>query len=248
MGYIQGLEVEDDFINNVKKGIGYPVITEEFDSIYNNENIKDLVISPCLETFYNFFPKMDEIILSVSGGTEVEIDAPERMIGIIQYAFVDGVGGSNINLNSGNPFYTSSQTSLMYRGNSFGTPFSYGKNLYTYQNKFYAQSQMAMNKVYYAKFDHINRKIKLKSTISGSFTLRIGCYDPVVANIPWNLQRHFSTYCNGTLMVEFGNILSLSNADLPLEFNTEDIIERGRDKIDAEMEYFRENSIIPVMR
>lgn len=246
MGYLRA-ECTENFLNTVKQGIGYPIITDEFSFAYTDDDIINLIISPCLETFHNFFPKQQTLNLSVGGGSEeMSIDAPENTIGIIHYYLIDG-GGSG-NLNSGNPFYTATQVSQYVSSWNYGTPFSYGKNLHIYQDKFYRQSMQQMNKVFYVKYDEDNEKILYKSSTSGMLSVIVGVYDPVVANIPKRLQRHFTTYCMGSLMVRFAEVMNLTDTDLPLAINIDDLRDNGQDKIDAEMEWFRNNSTYALMR
>lgn len=246
MGYMVA-QCTEAFLNSVKQGIGYPIITDEFSFAFKDTDIINLIISPCLETFHNFFPKQKIIDISVGGGVEGFIDAPDNTLGIIHYDFVDNTSGAS-NLNSGNPFFTASQVSSFTSSYNYGTPFSYGKNLHSYQNVFYNKSMKQMNKVFYVKYNEDEDKIYYKSTLSGILNIIVGVYDPVVANIPKRLQRHFGNYCIGTLMCRFAEIMNLTDTDLPLAINTDDLRDNGIDKIEVEMEYFRNNSTYAIMR
>lgn len=256
MGYMADtIEVSDAFVNSVLKGVGYPVITlEQIEFIYSKEQIIQLIIEPCLETFYTYFPMVTDVTINSSGGSLILHNAPENMLGIIHTSFVpNSSAGSGSKMQSGqfyqNPFFSASQVvSVGGTYSSYGTPFDYGNSLNIYQRKFYQKSMESQNTVYTATFDERENMLKCKSSISGVFVIKCGCYDPIVANIPKRLQKHFVTYCKGTLMKEFSNIVNLANMDLPLEINADDLSDKGGDIVEAELEYFTENSTCTVMR
>lgn len=247
---MRNLQVSDDFLKDVKEALGYPVLDEEISEVYSDENIKELVIGDALETFFNYFPLVKTLTLHMSGSGKVEIDAPENMLGIVHYTLVDGTTADDINLNSGNPFYTAKQVVISQSMMSnYGSPFNYHGSTYSrYQQQFLNKSMKQLGKVFAVYFDEASNKIIAQSSQAGVMSIQIGLYSENLDDIPKRLRPHLMNYCQGTLKIKFAQILELMNSDLPLSFDKEAIKESGQEMMEAEEEWFKLNSTIQIMR
>lgn len=247
--YIGDVIVSNNFLENVKEALGYPVLDQEISDIYSDEHIKDLVISDALEFFYNHFPIIETLTVPMGVG-KTSIDAPDKTLGVVHYAFVNSAQNNQMNLNSGNPFYTARLTiSANQSSMNFGSPFNYGSSEYsTYQQQFYQNSMQKSNRMYAVYFDERNMKLNLQSSQSGTMVIKLGLYSENVADIPNRIKPHLLNYCQGLLKVKFAEILEMMNSDLPLEFDKELIRETGEKMMEEETEWCLHNSTIQVMR
>lgn len=249
--YIENVIVSDKFLLGVKEALGYPIVDNEvINSIYTDDNIKDIVIANALEKFYNYFPIVNEINFDISAQTELSVNAPENTLGIIQYTFVDSIAKSNANLISGNPFYTQSQLSSSNSMRSgYGTPFNYNNSIFSsYQQNFYNNAVSNMSKMYYVKYNDLQNTFDMKSNTSGCFNIRVGCYSENVDDIPKRLKTTFQSLCRAFLKIKFASTLLMMNSDLPLEFDRDTILDEGKEELEEIEEYMIENSTIPLMR
>lgn len=249
--YIHDISVSDDFLNNVKEALGYPVIDEEISDIYSDENIKKLVIANAFEYFFNFFPIVKTLVVSVSAGSPVTVEAPMNTLGIVHYALTNSASSDNqLNLNSGNPFYTerlvaSSQSRL----SNYGSPFNYNGSEYsTYQQDFYCNSAQAISRAFSVDYNEFDNTITVHSSQTGQMVIRVGTYSTSIDDIPNRLKIHLLLYCQGLLKVKFANILEMMNSDLPLEFDKEAIKDSGVDMLEKEEEWYQNNSTIQIMK
>lgn len=256
--YISNINISDRTLNEIKKAIGFPVIQDEFSFIMTEEQIKELVIAPALETFYTYFPLMSSMSIASTGSEAVaEADAPENTIFLMRRQFVpqsSALGGASLlqqGMFYGNPFYSASQ--VLSRGSygsggNYGTPFSYGNDLNTYQRRFYSESVESSNKVYYIKFDEQTNKVSYKSSIPGTFYFEFGLWSNDTEKIPMHRRQAFIKYAQGLLMKEFANILSFTESDLPVSIDKDYLSDQADKKMEESLQYFREASFIPVMR
>lgn len=249
--YIQDIMVSDDYLNNVKEALGYPVLNEEISDVFSDENIKNLVIANSLEYFFNFFPIVQTLTVTVSGsGSPVIISAPEHTLGIVHYAMVDSKGNTGYNLSTGNPFYTeklitSSQSILA----NYGSPFNYnGAEFSTYQQQFYANSAKNLARIFAVYFNEAENTLTVHSGQAGTIVIRVGTYSTNLDDIPKRLRPHLLNYCQGLLKIKFANILEMMNSDLPLEFDKDAIKDSGTDMLEKEEDWYRNNSTIQIMK
>lgn len=255
---IENIEVSEKTLNEIKTIIGYPIINEEFSFIMDDDAIKNYAIAPAMETFFTYFPVITPIEYVVTGGDTVfEVDVPDNTLGIMRQQFVSqSVAAQGASLLQqgmfyGNPFYSGSQViskGSYGLGGNFGTPFGYGKELFTYQNKFYNKSLEASNKAYYVKFDEVNNKILCKSSIPGVFYFEVGTATNDVEEIPLRRRQAFIKYAQGMLAQKFVDILSLSESDLPSVLDKDALADKAERYIEESLTYFREASSFPVMR
>ncbi len=248
--YIDNFNVTDDFLAQVKESIGYPMIDNDtLSEIFTDEFIKDKICGREAETFFNFFPFVKNIGIMVSGTSEVSVDAPENCLGIVHTAFTESGGGSG-NLMSGNPFYTSSITSISSSTmRNYGTPFDWSSYFFSSsQQKFFNNALNNSNKSFYAYYDELNNKIVVKSTLIGTVSVDVGCYADSTDSIPKRLRIKFLELCQSALGMKFASILKLQNSDLPLSFDTDTIFDENKDKHDELLEWCKLNSTYCIMR
>ena len=258
MSYIENIQISEKSFNEIRTVLGFPVIDTEFETIMSNDDIKNYSIAPALETYFTYFPIPFPISIPVTGSSALQqYDAPENTLGIIREQFVpqsSTIGGGSLmqqGMFYGNPFYSSSQViskGSYGLGGNFGTPFGYGKELFTYQNKFYNKSLEASNKVYYVKFDDENNQILFKANIPGTFYFEIATFSNDVDKIPIRKRQKFIQYAQGLLLKRFSSILALGESDLPSSLDVDYLNSEGDRLIELAEEYFREASSIPVMR
>jgi len=258
MGYIDSIQISEKTLQEIKTVIGYPVIDSEFSAIMTDDQIKQFAIAPALETYFTYFPIAHPVTLPVTGGADIAtLDAPENAIGIMRQQFIPqsaNVSGGALmqqGMFYGNPFYSSSQViskGSYGLGGNFGTPFGYGKELFTYQNKFYTESLEASNTAYYVKFNDNENRIECKSSIPGIFYFEIGVFSNDVERIPIRKRQKFIEYAQGKLLKRFAGILLLSESDLPSTLDSSGLNDEGDRLIEAAETYFRESSTIPVIR
>ena len=248
--YISNFNVTDDFLAQVKESIGYPMVDDDtLSEIFTDEFIKDKICGREAETFFNFFPLVVNIAVPVSASNEVSVDSPKNSLGIIHTSFVESGGGSG-NLMSGNPFYTSSITSISSSTmRNYGTPFDWSSYFFSSsQQRFFNNALNNSNKSFYAYFDEINSKIVVKSTLVGTVSVDVGVYGESEESIPRRLRIKFLELCQSALGMKFASILKLQNSDLPLSFDVDTIFDENKDKHDELLEWCKLNSTYCIMR
>lgn len=248
--YIENFQVSDNFLSQVKESIGYPLVDDDtLNELFDDKWIKDNICAREAETFFNYFPLVTNIGIHVNGSSEVSVDAPLNCIGVVHYSLVEGGGTSN-NLLSGNPFYTSTITSISSSSmRNYGTPFDYNSYYYsTAQQNFFNRALQNSNKSFYAYYDEINNKIVAKSTSNGTISVDCGCYAESTEMIPKRLRIKFLNLCQYSLAMKFSEILRMQNSDLPLSIDCDVIYDDNKEKRDNLIEWMENNSTYCIMR
>lgn len=248
--FIENFQVSEDFLNQTKESIGYPLVDNDtLSELFTDDWIKENICAREAETFFTYFPLVTNIGVNVSGTTEVSVDAPPNCLGIVHSAFVES-GGGNGNLMSGNPFYTSSITSISSSTmRNYGTPFDYNSYFFSSsQQKFFNNALNNSNKSYYAYYDELNDKLICKSTLIGTISIDCGCYAESTEQIPRRLRVRFLNMCQYALAMKFSEILKMQNSDLPLSIDVGEIYDSNKDKYDELREWMQNNSTYCIMR
>jgi hypothetical protein len=260
MAYIGNILVSDRTLNEIKMAIGYPVIKDEFKFIMDDDQIKELVIAPSLETYFQYFPILERIVINIGGGMSTgEYPTPTETLGVIRSQFVPQTNTifSNLNNNNfyANPFATANSVlSIGGRGGSgggygrFGTPNTYGSDLFNYQNRFLVDAQEAMNRVWYLQYDEQQNKVFYKSVTPGTFYFELAKWSRDVETVPIQKRQSFINYTRGMLKKSFANILGMTEGDLPVSIDVDNLNDEGDRLIENEINYWREASSIPMMR
>lgn len=250
--YMENFAVSDDFLSQVKESIGYPLVDNDtLSELFSDDWIKKNICGREAETFFNFFPLVTNIGISVYGSSETSVDAPLNCLGIVHSAFVRN-GGDSPNLMSGNPFYTSTITSISSStARNYGTPFDYNSYYYSsVQQNFFnkALQNQAGGESFYAYYDEINDKIVAKSVLNGTISVDCGCYAESTDLIPKRLRVRYLNLCQYSLACKFAEILKMQNSDLPLSIDVDSIFDSNKEKYDDLREWMQNNSTYCIMR
>ena len=248
--YLENFSVSDSFLSKVKESIGYPLVDEEtLNELFTDDWIRENICGREAETFFNFFPLVVNVPINVSGTAEVSVDSPKNTLGIVHSAFVES-GGGNMNLMSGNPFYTSSIVSVSSSiARNYGSPFDYNSYFYSSsQQQFFNKALQNSNKSFYAYFDELHEKIVVKSTLVGTVSVDVGLYGESEESIPKRLRIKYLELCQSALGMKFAEILKMQNSDLPLSIDTDSIFDLNKDRYDELREWMQNNSTYCIMR
>ena len=248
--YLENFSVSDSFLSKVKESIGYPLVDEEtLNELFTDDWIRENICGREAETFFNFFPLVVNVPINVSGTAEVSVEAPSNCLGIVHSSFVES-GGGNMNLISGNPFYTSSVVSVSSSvARNYGTPFDWNSYFYSSsQQQFFNKALQNSNKGFYAYYDEVHDRIVAKSTLVGTVSVDAGCYAESVDMIPKRLRVKYLELCQASLAIKFASTLRMQNSDLPLSIDVDAIYDTYTDKKDALIEWMQANSTYCIMR
>ena len=248
--YLNNFSVSDNFLSQVKESIGYPLVDDDtIGELFTDDWIKDNICGREAEVFFNYFPLVTNIGVQVSGTAEVSVDAPENCLGIVHSAFVQS-GGGNDNLMSGNPFYTSTITSISSSTmRNYGTPFDWNSYMFSSsQQRFFNNALNNSNKSFYAWYDELNNRIIVKSTLVGCVSVDCGCYAESTEQIPRRLRVKYLELCQTALGIKFASILKMQNSDLPLSIDTDTIYDTNFDAHEKLVEWMQANSTYCIMR
>jgi len=252
---LENIQISDKDFGEIKKVIGYPVVTTEFDYIANAEQIKDYAIAPALHEFYRWFPMKRVLEIRTSSNGLQEIQCDEDVVGIIGQQFIPASssfssgGAMNTGTFLGNPFASANQVSSMGQmSRGFGTPFNYEFSNFQYQNRFLQESIEASNNGYYIDYNEIDNKLIVKSLLSGVFYLELAVVDSDVNKIPFRLKPSFIKYAQSLLLDNFVDILGLSESDLPSTLDIDRLTDKSEKLKEEVLPYWREASRSYVMR
>lgn len=248
--YLENFDVSDSFLERVKESIGYPLVdADTLSEIFDDNWIRENICAREAETFFNFFPLVVNVPINASGTAEVSVEAPSNCLGIVHSAFVES-GGGDMNLMSGNPFYTSSIVSVSSSiARNYGSPFDYNSYYYSSsQQNFFNKALQNSNKSFYAYFDEVNNRLVAKSTLVGTISVDCGCYAESVDMIPRRLRVRYLNLCQYSLAMRFAETLKMQNSDLPLSIDTDSIFELNKDRYDELREWMQNNSTYCIMR
>ena len=250
MTYLENFIVSDSFLSKVKESIGYPLVDEEtLNELFTDDWIKENICGREAEQFFNFFPLVTNIGVNVNGTAEVSVDSPKNTLGIVHSAFVES-GGGNMNLMSGNPFFTSSIVSVSSSiARNYGSPFDFNSYFYSSsQQQFFNKALQNSNKSFYAYFDELHEKIVVKSTLVGTVSVDVGLYGESEESIPKRLRVKYLELCQTALGIKFASILKMQNSDLPLSIDTDAIYDTNFDAHEKLVEWCQANSTYCIMR
>ena len=248
--YLEIFDVSDSFLSKVKESIGYPLVDNDtLAELFTDDWIKENICGRNAEIFFNYFPLVTNIGINVNGTAEVSVDSPKNTLGIVHSAFVES-GGGNMNLMSGNPFYTSSIVSVSSSiARNYGTPFDYNSWMFSSsQQQFFNKALQNSNKSFYAYFDELHEKIVVKSTLVGTVSVDVGLYGESEESIPKRLRIKYLELCQSALGMKFAEILKMQNSDLPLSIDTDSIFDLNKDRYDELLEWSKLNSTYCIMR
>ena len=248
--YLENFQISNSFLERVKESIGYPLVDNEtINELFTDDWIRENICGREAEIFFNFFPLVVNVPINVSGTAEVSVEAPSNCLGIVHSAFVES-GGGDMNLMSGNPFYTSSIVSVSSGvARNYGTPFDWNSYYYSAsQQRFFNQALQNSNKSFYAYFDEVNNRLVAKSTLVGTISVDAGCYAESVDMIPKRLRVKYLELCQTALGVKFASILKMQNSDLPFSIDTDAIYDTNFDAHEKLVEWCQNNSTYCIMR
>ena len=248
--YLNNFSVSDNFLSQVKESIGYPLVDNEtLSELFTDDWIKINICGREAEVFFTYFPLVKNIGVQVSGTQEVSVDAPSNCLGVVHSAFVEN-GNGNLNLMSGNPFYTSTITSISSSTmRNYGTPFDYNSYMFSSsQQQFFNKALQNSNKAFYAYYDEIGDRIVVKSTLVGTVSVDVGCYAESVDEIPRRLRVRYLNLCQYSLAMRFAEILKMQNSDLPLSIDTDAIFDLNSERYKDLVEWMETNSTYCIMR
>ena len=248
--YLENFSVSDSFLERVKESIGYPLVdADTLSEIFDDNWIRENICAREAEQFFNFFPLVVNVPINVSGTAEVSVDAPKNTLGVVHSAFVES-GGGNMNLMSGNPFFTSSIVSVSSSiARNYGTAFDYNSWMFSSsQQQFFNKALQNSNKSFYAYFDEIHHKLIAKSTLAGTVSIDAGCYAESVDMIPKRLRTKYLELCQSALAIRFARTLQMQNSDLPLSIDVDAILDENKEIHENLLEWMRQNSTYCIMR
>lgn len=248
--YLENFDVSDSFLSKVKESIGYPLVdTQTIAELFDDTWIKENICAREAEVFFNYFPLVVNVPINVSGTAEVSVEAPSNCLGIVHSAFVES-GGGNMNLMSGNPFYTSTITSISSSSmRNYGTAFDYNSWMFSSsQQQFFNKALQNSNKSFYAYFDEVHHKLIAKSTLVGTISIDAGCYAESVDMIPKRLRTKYLELCQSALAIRFARTLQMQNSDLPLSIDVDAILDENKEIHENLVEWMQQNSTYCIMR
>lgn len=263
MSYIEEVKISDKSLMEIKSSVGGTLLSEELMDFMPDDDILKYVVAPTMEKFFNYFPIIVEFqqYNTASSSLPIEVEAPERTLGILRQQFVSlssSIPSGDASVNSfgiyDNPF--ASANALMssngaYPGGSsrYGTPYDYGSSQNIYQARLFQKSLESSNKSYFVRYDELKNKLYLKSDTSGRFYIQFATWNNDFENsIPLRLRQSVMSYAQGLLRVKFAQILSLSRSELPSEIDTAELKDEGKDMMEKELTYWNEASTIATMR
>lgn len=250
MTYLENFSVSDSFLSKVKESIGYPLVdADTLSELFDDNWIKENICARNAEIFFNYFPLVTNIGINVNGTSEVSVDSPKNTLGIVHSAFVES-GGGNMNLISGNPFYSSSIVSVSSSiARNYGSPFDYNSYFYSSsQQQFFNKALQNSNKSFYAYYDEVHDRIVAKSTLVGTVSVDVGLYGESEESIPKRLRVKYLELCQASLAMRFAETLKMQNSDLPLSIDTDSIFDLNKDRYDELRKWMQNNSTYCIMR
>ena len=248
--YLSNFVVSDSFLDKVKESIGYPLVDNDtLKELFEDDWIKENICGREAEIFFNYFPLVVNVGVPVSGTSEVSVEAPKNCLGIVHSAFVEYGGGSG-NLMSGNPFYTSTITSVSSSTmRNYGLPYDINSYYFSSsQQQFFNKALQNSNKSFYAYYDEPNNRLICKSTLVGTISVDVGVYGESEESIPRRLRVKYLELCQASLAIKFASILKMQNSDLPLSIDVDSIYDTYSDKRESLVEWMQQNSTYCIMR
>lgn len=85
--------INPDTYEQILSVLGYPYITEE-ELEYNRDEITRLVLKPCLETYYKFFPRRETHVYPATGSVQ-EYEYPSNAYAVVGWQVIQSGGSIN---------------------------------------------------------------------------------------------------------------------------------------------------------
>jgi hypothetical protein len=248
---IENILISDKSLNEIKMGFGYPVIDGEGDYLFNDVQIKDYVIAPALETYFNYFPIKEIETFTIGSQSSTTISLPDQFFGIVDQKFIpQSSTQSMITGPTGNAFYTESLiTNRGYGMGRFGTPFNFGYAKNTYLRKFYNDSVQNYNKIWYTKIDYENSELYMYASIPGKIDITWGLYTNDFDNAtPLRKRQELISFCRSLYKKKIGEIISLQNSGLPEQIDFDRLIDSAEEEIERLKTKWADEGRVTVMR
>lgn len=263
MAYIENVSISDKSLEEIKSAIGWTLLSKELTYLIEDNDIKNYVVAPTLETYYNYFPIISEFSQYCTASSDLPLpyEAPKNTLGVIRQQFVpisSGIPNGDPSTNTfgiyANPW--ASQSSV-YSANGawpggaarYGTPYDYGNNNNIYQSKFFQKSLEQVNKAYFIRYDALSNTIYLKSDTSGRFYIQFATFNPSWEDGVILRQRQYAIkYAQGLFLTKMGQVLSLTRSELPSEIDASSLKDEGKEMMDDVLQYWRDVSTIATAR
>lgn len=263
MAYIENVSVSDKTLTEIKSAIGWTLIGQELSFLIADNDIKNYVVAPTLETYYNYFPIIQEFTQYNTASSDLPLpyDAPKNTLGVVRQQFVpisSGIPNGDPTTNTfgiyANPW---ASQSAVYSANGawpggaarYGTPYDYGSNNNIYQSKFFQKSLEQVNKAYYIRYDELENKLYLKSDTSGRFYIQFATFNPSWEDGVMLRQRQYAIkYAQGLFLTKIAQVLSLTRSELPSEIDAPTLKEDGKEMMEEVLQYWQNSSSMPAMR
>lgn len=263
MAYIENVSISDKTLIEIKSALGWTLLAQELTYLISDPDIKNYVVAPTLETYYNYFPVIEEFTQYNTASSDLPLpyDAPKNTLGIVRQQFVpisSGIPNGDPTTNTfgiyANPWASSSSVysangAWPGGGSRYGTPYDYGSNNNIYQSKFFQKSLEQVNKAYFVRYDELENKLYLKSDTSGRFYIQFATFNPSWEEGVILRQRQYAIkYAQGLFLTKIAQILSLTRSELPSEIDTQTLREEGKEMMEEVVTYWRDVSTIATAR
>lgn len=236
---IDNISITEKSLNEIKMGFGYPIIDEESSYLLDDQQIKDYIIAPALEHFFNYFPITSNQSIKLSTGAKSTVALPENFFGVLDKRFVPESAGSASSVNgpTGNPFYTQSLITNQgggYRGDGvFGTPFNFGFSKNTYIKKSYNDALQNNNRVWYSEIDYENNQFIVYASMAGQIDVVWALYtNDFDEACPLRKRQELISFVRSLYKKHIGNMASLQNSGLPEQIDFDRLITDSDDEIE----------------
>lgn len=233
---LENLIIDDQYFSEILSIAGYPLITNddgENDFELSNEQIKSLVIIPCLREYYKYFPLQDIREYSVSGNYSFDFPTP--------YTF----GVVSANLNTVGQFTTVTASNAFIRSRYYSKTSEYGPGMYGTRNSYGIENATilkdVLNQSYVTKFKALRmypnvqgRKLTGYSNTMGKISVVWANWSEDFNDIPFEKINDVIKFCQSKLLRQLVLIRGQISSELPNEYSIS-LFQEMSDKLEEEV-------------
>lgn len=243
------LDIPLDVQRRVLSYLGFPVITEK-DLEITFSFVQELAIWPAMREYFTYFPLIDTDFLSV-GSASFEFPFPNQFVYGVTDARVHPSHTSGT-ASSSNPFIA--ERHIREAGNfsgsvgMYGTRNDYGMSSVIPLVRAAHKARMVNSKRFRFHVDERNKKISGFTNMPGSLEVSWASFSDNWSDIKMVYEEDVISLSAANTLTYFGRLRGQEQSDLPMQFDSSEFIDTGRQLREDVMDRWRRATKVSLTR
>jgi len=233
--------------------VGAPFVKVEEVEI-TEEEIKEYVIRPCLQTYFSYFPIFNKVTVGVNNSL-ITMDYPnDTTYGVGGYQVVKYINQLGAGMSGMIPVVGANvfNTTAMINGNTnrgYGTRYGFGTQISSFATEKLTNDAFS-NKFQVKHFQDIQnkRQVEFYSNMAGVIEINFCEFSYNVDDVYFQRKQEFLKYTGSNLLLYIAGLREMIVEDFPTGFNLDNLVEKANKIIDKVEERWEGSSNAVALR